>query len=196
MTPRHPSTTRQNPCRVVKPRVQSPAMNKQKAAAFLGTKENPVSERTVERFAAQGKIRKITVRRKSKSDGRARNTVDYNDDDLRALKTELAQPKAQPQVMRENTALQQTTTHALAPMQAADVIEQMAVRIGTEIVAATHAAAVVRMLTFEQAETEYNISRHQLKRAIRAGQLRALPLGKHGARLIKSDEIEAFIKSL
>lgn len=186
-------------------------MNKQKAAAFLGTKENSVSERTIERFAAQGRIRKSIVRKKSKSDGRARNTVDYNDEDLRALKTELAQPKAQPQVMRENTALQQTTPHALAPMQAADMIEKMAVRIGTEIVAATREAAthdaamrdaatreaaVVRLLTFEQAETEYNISRHQLKRAIRAGQLRALPLGKHGARLIKSDELEAFIKSL
>lgn len=187
-------------------------MNKQKAAAFLGTKENPVSERTVERFAAQGKIRKITVRKKSKSDGRARNTVDYNDDDLRALKTELAQPKAQPQVMREeNTALMRIVPRGLAPAQASELIEKMAVRIGTEIVAATREAAthdaamrdaatreaaVVRMLTFEQAETEYRISRHQLKRAIRAGQLRALPLGKHGARLIKSNELEAFIKSL
>lgn len=172
-------------------------MNKQKAAAFLGTKENPVSERTVERFAAQGRIRKSTVRKKSKSDGRARNTVDYNDDDLRALKTELAQPKAQAQVMREETtALARIVPGGLAPAQASEMIERMAARIGTEIVAATRDAAVVRLLTMEQAETEYNISRHQLKRAIRAGQLRALPLGKHGARLIKSNELEAFIKSL
>ncbi len=172
-------------------------MNKQKAGTFLGTKKKPVSARTVERFAAQGKMRKRTVRTKSKSDGRARLTVDYNDDDLRALKTELAQPKAQAQVMREETtALARIAPRGLAPAQASEMIEQMAVRIGTEFVAATHAAAVVRLLTIEQAETEYNISRHQLKRAIRAGQLRALPLGKHGARLIKSDELETFIKSL
>jgi hypothetical protein len=176
------------------------AMNKIKAAAFLGAPGAPVSERTIERLAAQGRVGKSFKMLRTGSDKRKRRVADYDAKDLARVKKENAQAQAQPQIVREaGTLMVRNQANAVQQLQlqAFGMLSQSINEPLLEIAAALKAAAPPeRLLTFEQAQSEYNISGAQINKAVRAGHLRALPLGRHGLRLIKSTELEAYIKTL
>ncbi len=174
-------------------------MNKQDAAAFLGAPGEPVSERTVERLAAKGRIRK-TMQMMPTSDGRKREVADYNDEDLATVKAEDAQPKPQAQLMR----------------LAADPGEQLALRtalpelierimdgqrsITLEAINLIAMRPTLDQLNFKltlslsEAAQIAGLSRSFLRAAIETGKLKAEKRGRGWN--IKRADLDSFIKKL
>jgi excisionase family DNA binding protein len=166
-------------------------MNKQEACAFLN-----VSERSLARYAAQGKIQVTYVK------GTRGNVAVYDDADLQKLKEELSQPTgvrlATDQPPTENRATSdKLAIRSLAGM--AGFLEHLQARdeaLITSLLQRVPAVAVENKLTLNLAEAAQlsGLSRQHLREAIRGKKLKAKIIGR-GWRMKRSD-LESYIQKL
>lgn len=148
-----------------------------------------ISDRSLARYAAQGKIA-VTYHK-----GKRGNVAEYNDDDVKRLKDELAAPVGarKPAVERvsnpDNTSLQTMSDFG-------DALQAALMRIASD--ARTPPAQVEiafkLLLTLKEASALSNLSTDYLKQAIKAGKLKAAIIGRGWK--VKRAELERFISKL
>lgn len=172
-------------------RYNAETMNKQEACEFLG-----VSERSMARYAAQGKVQ-VTYTK-----GTRGNVAVYNDADLRKLKEELAEPVSiRPSVINENHA----TSASLAKRSMAsipDLFNHLHARDEALISALTslshHRAtvAIESKLTLDLVEASMlsGLSKQRLREAIKDKKLKGKIIGR-GWRIKRAD-LEIYIQKL
>ncbi len=164
-------------------------MNKQEACAYLG-----VSERSLARYAAQGKIQ-VTYNK-----GTRGNVAVYDDADLEKLKGELAAPQAirlaSEQAIPANSA--SLAMRSMANMS--EFIERLQSRDETLITSLLHnqnshvSIESKLMLSLPEATKLAGLSRNHLREAIRDHTLKAQIIGR-GWKIKRSD-LESYIKKL
>ena len=164
-------------------------MNKQDACAFLG-----VSERSLARYAAQGKIQ-VTYNK-----GTRGNVAVYDDADLERLKEELAAPQAI-HLATEQAIPANYDSLATRPMASmAEFIERLQTRDETLITSLLHsqnnhvAIESKLMLSLLEAAKLAGLSRNYLRDAIRDKTLKAQILGRGWK--IKRADLQSYINKL
>ncbi len=164
-------------------------MNKQDACAYLS-----VSERSLARYAAQGKIQ-VTYNK-----GARGNVAVYDDADLEKLKEELGAPQAI-RLANEKAIPAKSDSLATRPMAGmAEFIERLQSRDETLITSLLHsqnnqvAIEGKLMLSLPEAAKLAGLSRNYLREAIRGNKLKAQILGR-GWKVKRSD-LENYIKKL
>ncbi len=161
-------------------------MNKQEACAFLS-----VSERSLARYAAQGKIQ-VTYNK-----GTRGNVAVYDDADLEKLKEELAAPQAI-RLASEQAIPASLAIRSMANM--AEFIERLQSRDESLITSLLHnqnshvAIESKLMLSLPEATKLAGLSRNHLREAIRDHTLKAQIIGR-GWKIKRSD-LESYIKKL
>jgi excisionase family DNA binding protein len=159
-------------------------MNKQEACTYLG-----VSERSLARYAAQGKIQ-VTYNK-----GTRGNVAVYDDADLEKLKEELAAPQAI-RLASEQAIPANPASLAIRPM--AGFFEHLQARDEALITSLLHRPSVPieNKLTLNLAEAAQlsGLSRNHLREAIRDKKLKAKIIGR-GWRVKKTD-LESYIQKL
>jgi excisionase family DNA binding protein len=159
-------------------------MNKAEACSFLG-----VSERSLARYAAQGKI---SV---SYEKGKRGNVAVYSDDDLQRLKDELSQPVSmRPAVER---SLATTDSHAIAPVSMISTLPDLLTLIAERLKPSERPqVAIENKLTLSLAEAAAlsGLSQNFLSDAIHDGKLKAAKRGRGWN--VKRNDLDSFIKKL
>jgi excisionase family DNA binding protein len=161
-------------------------MNKQEAAALLG-----VSIRALERYTQQGKISATYIK------GKTRPTVEYDEGELRAFKTELESKLYPHRPSVENTNIDNgaNPAHALARLSNTSAgVERLlevidAIRPHGRTRVATEAKI---LLTLVEASAMTNLSNKHLRAAIHSGELKARIIGRGWK--IKRADLDSYIK--
>lgn len=159
-------------------------MNKAEACEFLG-----VSERSLARYAAQGRIGVKYVK------GTRGNVAEYNDADLKQLKDELSQP-VQVRGTIERLPVRSESL-ALAPVSGIgslpDLLSLIAERLKPD---GRPTVAIENKLTLSlvEASTLSGLSQNFLSAAIHANKLKAAKRGRGWN--IKRTDLDNFIKKL
>jgi excisionase family DNA binding protein len=166
-------------------------MNKQEACTFLG-----VSERSLARYAAQGKIQ-VTYTK-----GTRGNIAIYDDTDLQRLKEELGQPTGvrlatAPPPIENSATTDKLATRPLANM--AGFFEHLQARdetLITSLLQSRSQVAIENKLTLNLQEAAHlsGLSRNRLRDAIKEKKLKAKIIGR-GWRMKRTD-LEAYIQKL
>jgi len=164
-------------------------MNKQEAYAYLG-----VSERSLARYAAQGKIQ-VTYNK-----GTRGNVAVYDDVDLEKLKEELAAPQAI-RLANEQSIPANSASLATRPMAGmAEFMERLQTRdetLITSLLHSQHSHVAIEgkiMLSLPEASKLAGLSRNYLREAIRDNKLKAKIIGRGWK--IKRADLESYIKKL
>ncbi|HET8671178.1 MAG TPA: helix-turn-helix domain-containing protein [Candidatus Saccharimonadales bacterium] len=159
-------------------------MNKAEACEFLG-----VSERSLARYAAQGRIGVKYVK------GTRGNVAEYDDADLKRLKEELSQPVQVRGTLEPLPA--RSDSQALAPVSGMgslpDLLALIAERLRPD---GRPTVAVENKLTLSLAEAAAlsGLSQNFLSAAIHGDKLRAAKRGRGWN--IKRTDLDSFIKKL
>jgi len=164
-------------------------MNKQEACTYLG-----VSERSLARYAAQGKIQ-VTYNK-----GTRGNVAVYDDADLERLKEELGAPQAI-RPANEQAIPANSASLAIRPMASMEeFIERLQTRDETLITSLLHSqnnhVAIENklMLSLSEAAKLAGLSRNHLREAIRDNKLKAQIIGRGWK--IKRTDLESYIQKL
>ena len=178
-------------------------MNKQEASKFLG-----VSEKTIERYKAAGRISAKT-KRIIGTDGRSRNIIDFNENDLERLKRELNHQTVYPSVTDRH---RQTETQTDIDRHSVNVTNTE-LGLDRQTVSQTHLTVLLEqisrvferqldasdrahrlMLDLRDASILSGLSKSYLKSAIKDGTLKAKLIGR-GWKVKRSD-LDQFISDL
>ena len=178
-------------------------MNKQEASKFLG-----VSEKTLERYKAAGRIAAKT-KRVIGTDGRSRQIIDFNESDLERLKRELDHQTVSPSVIdrhRQTETQTDTDTDTVS-------LTNTELQLDRQTDSQTHLTVLLQqisrvferqldasdraqrlMLDLRDASILSGLSKSYLKSAIKDGTLKAKLIGR-GWKVKRSD-LDQFISDL
>ena len=178
-------------------------MNKQEASKFLG-----VSEKTLERYKAAGRIAAKT-KRVIGTDGRSRQIIDFNESDLERLKRELDHQTVYPSVIdrhRQTETQTDTDTDTVS-------LTNTELQLDRQTDSQTHLTVLLQqisrvferqldasdraqrlMLDLRDASILSGLSKSYLKSAIKDGTLKAKLIGR-GWKVKRSD-LDQFISDL
>ena len=178
-------------------------MNKKEAAAFLG-----VSEKTIERYKAAGRIAAKT-KRVIGTDGRSRHILDFNESDLERLKRELDHQTVYPSITVghdqtktstdiDGHAVNLTNTElelvrqSVSQTNLVTILQQISTVFERQLNASDRAQRL--MLDLSDASILSGLSKSYLKSAIKDGTLKAKLIGR-GWKVKRSD-LDQFISDL
>jgi len=183
--------------------------NKQQACIFLGEKNKPLSERSIERYVKAGKLNVTHI----KEPGKSRDTPMFDETELKALKHEMQNP---PPAATTTTALTRATSAALPQLLASPdsqaSFDRFAETIGKAVAfALDHAAPRIARPSLFAMTGKLTLSRDELIErtglpwtvllaAIRAGELRGQRVTggakQTGGRWnFKCDDVDAYIET-
>ncbi len=157
-------------------------MNKQEAANYLG-----ISERSLARYASQGKIQ-VTYTK-----GTRGHVAIFDDKDLEQLKQELSAPQATKLANIAHDKLIPRSPDNLANPPLASFVQVLEMLSNNMQPRMTLEHKL--FLTIPEAEMYSGISKHTLKKEIRAGRLNASSKLGRGYRIKRSD-LESYAKKL
>jgi excisionase family DNA binding protein len=164
-------------------------MNKKDACEFLG-----VSERSLARYAAQGKIQVIYCK------GQRGKVADYEESDLQRLKEEIGQPvmlRPRRADLPVSDLHARADSHAIAPVSGAGSIPDLLTLIAERLQPSSRpVVAVENKLTLSLAEASAlaGLSRSILVEAIHAKKLKGAKRGRGWN--IKRADLDEYIKKL
>ena len=178
-------------------------MNKQEASKFLG-----VSEKTIERYKAAGRIAAKT-KRVIGTDGRSRHILDFNESDLERLKRQLDHQTVYPSITvghdrtRTSTDIDGQTANfintelelvsqSVRQPNLVTILQQISTVFERQLNASDRAHRL--MLDLRDASIISGLSKSYLKSAIKEGTLKAKLIGR-GWKVKRSD-LDQFISDL
>lgn len=156
-------------------------MDKSTAAAFLN-----VSERTLNRYAASGKVG-VTYKQQQG----ARSIADYNEDDLRQLKQEL-----ETEVITTATSLA-PVKHSMTMIDAIELLSRLVIVFESLESKIQHQAKLPQgklTLNLTEASELSGLSRNWLKQQLKNGALPGKKIGR-GWRILTTD-LNCFVDAL
>jgi excisionase family DNA binding protein len=155
-------------------------MKKKEAAAFL-----EVSERTLLRYAADGKITVTYPQSRGKM-----AVAEFNDDDLAKLKAELSSDTIKPAVQSNGTS--QAMTRREDVLSQVDAFKQLA----EAVTKARHTLSPSDklLLTLDDCAMLSSLSKQYLAQAIKEQRLKGQKIGKGWK--VKREDLQAFISAL
>ena len=178
-------------------------MDKKEASKFLG-----VSEKTIERYKAAGRIAAKT-KRIIGTDGRSRHILDFNESDLERLKRQLDHQTVYPSITvghdqtRTSTDIDRQTANfintelelvsqSVRQPNLVTILQQISTVFERQVNASDRAQKL--MLDLRDASILSGLSKSYLKSAIKEGTLKAKLIGR-GWKVKRSD-LDQFIRDL
>ena len=176
--------------------LQCAAMDIKETAAALNK-----TVRAVERYKAQGKLTARYIKQEG-ADGRTREVLDFDQEEVKALKAELEKPSRplRPKIAGKESlqvvAPTRTEQTDISNVTLSELVQIMRVLPSKALSSTTLPPSELVhkvMLTMDEAEAYSGLTKHQLEKA---DGLKKHRLGRRGALLIKRADLDAYIKKI